>query len=203
MSFDGQSRDIRFDHAVLIAEGAFLCPLHKDVVIRCIAWSCFHPVESLSDKDIVKPLVILGGAGFASGSYCSMRPVILGTAFDVWIVLVPAIDKQIVREHRSLGVTSGWLSDEDVVIDKNGAVVHLQENGGGFGVVDDIAGNPDALVAEVNPNAKSTLRLSIDSPDQVAADDGIHAIVKLDRSSLPAAELPAVIGRFNEIAEDQ
>jgi len=203
MSFDGQSRDIRFDHAVLIAEGAFLCPLQKDVVIRCIAGSCFYLVESLSDKDIVKPLVILGGAGFASGSYCSMRPVILGTAFDVWIVLVPAIDKQIVREHRSLGVTSGWLSDEDVVIDKNGAVVHLQENGGGFGVVDDIAGNTDALVAEVNPNPKSALLLSVNTPDQIAADDGIHAIVKLNPGSFPPAELPAIVGIFDEIAGDQ
>jgi len=82
-------------------------------------------------------------------------------------------------------------------------VVHLEENGGGFGVVYDVAGNPDALVAEVDPNSKSTLFLPVNTTDQIAADDGIHAVVKLDRSSLPAAEFPAVIRIFDEIAADQ
>ena len=82
-------------------------------------------------------------------------------------------------------------------------MVHFEEDRGGLGIVDDIAGDPRALVAEVHPNSERSLLLMKDAANQIVADDRVHAIVELDRGGLPTAKFTAVVRILDQIAADE
>ena len=105
-------------------------------------------------------------------------------------------------DDRRFGITSQPLADKDVVVDQGRAVVHLQEDGLRLRVIDDVARDSRSLVGVVHPDAIGGLLLVKDAADQVAADDGIDAVVKLNPGRLPAAEFPAVVRIFDEITLD-
>ena len=81
------------------------------------------------------------------------------------------------REDRRFRIASHRLADQHVVINQNGAVIHLQENRGGLGVVDYVARDPRALIAEVDPDSKCALLLVIHASDQVFSDDRVYAML--------------------------
>jgi len=47
------------------------------------------------------------------------------------------------------------------------------------------------------------LLLMIHASDQIAADNRVHAVVKLDSGGLPASELATIVGVLDQIAADE
>ena len=82
-------------------------------------------------------------------------------------------------------------------------MVHLQIDGGRLGVVNDVARDARSLIAPVHPDSERPISLVIDAADQVAADHRVDRFVDLDGGRLPAAELLAVIGVFDEVSFDE
>ena len=75
---DGQSCHLRGDDAVLVAEGAGLGSFQEDVVVGSVTRGGLDAVESLANKEVVEPQVVLGGAGLASDDLRGVRLEILG-----------------------------------------------------------------------------------------------------------------------------
>ena len=65
----GKSGYHRIDEAVFISEDASFSAFQKNVIIRPVAGSVFDFIESPPDEDVIKPHLILRGAGFAPVLY--------------------------------------------------------------------------------------------------------------------------------------
>ena len=92
---------------------------------------------------------------------------------------------------------------EYVVVNQRGAMIHLEKDRWRFGIVDDVVGNPDALIPKVDPDAKGRLLLVIDAPDEIALNDRIDSVVELDPRCFPSPEFPPVVGLLDEITCDE
>ena len=82
-------------------------------------------------------------------------------------------------------------------------MVHLQKDGGGLRVVDDIAGDARPLIPKIHPDPESSLHLVVDAAYQVAADHGVDTLVKLDGGSLPPAKLSAIVCLLDQVVGNE
>jgi len=173
-------RDKRINDTVFVANEVWSCvalfrSFVEDIVVR--RSMRMAPAEgSLPDEDVVEPPVILIRGRNAHGFKCMGR-VPRRLAF-IGSKEVPAIDEEIVREHRGLGITQDFLAfniaDKNVVVDQGRTMVHLQKEHFGLRVADDIAGDAAALAGEVEPDSECAMLLVVDAPDEVVLDHRVH-----------------------------
>ena len=119
------------------------------------------------------------------------------------MIYVAAVYEEVVCEDCCFGIGLGVVSYDYVVVYEGWAVVHFEEQGSRLGIVDDVAGDADSLVAEVDPDTEGALLLMVDAADQVGAYYSIDAVVELNGCGFPAAEFFFVVCVFDEVSDDE
>ena len=189
-------------HALLVTETAFLCPFEKDIVVEDETGSFLHVRESGADQNVVVPLVILRNARFAPQHFRRVGCVILRPALGVADIFDFTIDKQIVREYGVFRVAPDTATDQDIVVDQDGAVIHFEKDRSSLRMINNVAGDPSSLVAEIHPDAEGTLNLMVDTPNEIAADNGVDALVELDGGRFPSAKFFSVVSVLDQVVGD-